>query len=234
MMNLKSYFWIVAISLFVVSCKKENNKNWLVADIHVTDAINGEPISNCKASLCYIQYTLFGSYYEYPIELGSTDENGYLHVEWERPNKSKNFKINLFPPGNYAHPYAYTMSNCETSTGISVSPGKLNIVEKSYTPYALFRFHYINQSCFDGNDSLILKTTMTGGSMDEAHLTQKLIGCVDTLIPYPEYENSGFVWTQHTELLLEKRIYKNGSDTTIYKTVNLNSDGEIQVIEIDY
>ena len=70
--------------------------------------------------------------------------------------------------------------------------------------------------------------------MDEAHLTQKLIGCVDTLIPYPEYENSGFVWTQHTELLLEKRIYKNGSDTTIYKTVNLNSDGEIQVIEIDY
>lgn len=234
MLKLKSYFWIVVISLVVVSCKKENNKNWLVADIHVTDAINGEPISNCKATLCYVQFTLFGSYYEYPIDLGSTDENGNLHVEWERPNKSKNFKINLFPQGKYAQPYVYQNSDCESATGISVSPGQLNIVEKSYTPYALFRFHYVNQSCFDANDSIILNTTMSGGSMDEEYLTQKMIGCVDTIIPYSEYASSGFIWTQHTELLLEKKIYKNGDDTTIYQTVNLNSDGEIQVIEINF
>lgn len=70
--------------------------------------------------------------------------------------------------------------------------------------------------------------------MEENHLTHKLIGCVDTIIPNPASGSNAFVWTQHTKLHLEKKIYKNGMDTTIYQTIDLNNDGEIQVIEINY
>lgn len=162
MLNLKLFFLLVVLSLMAVSCKKENNKNWLVADIYTTDALNGQPISNCTATLCYIQSTLLGSYYEYPIGLGTTDENGFLHVEWERPRKSQNFKITLHPPGKYAQPYYYPQSDCSILNGISVSPGNLNVVNQTFSPYSIFRFHYKNQNCFGANDSLIFNATMSG------------------------------------------------------------------------
>lgn len=118
-------------------------------------------------------------------------------------------------------------------SGISVETGKLNTITKSFAPWAMYRCHYKNVNCFDETDSMRVYFSMSGGPEITPVFSRVLYGCVDSISP-SDLSYYPFIPTQNTHMELEKRVYRNGWDTIIYQSVDLNMDGVIQEIEITY
>lgn len=90
------------ISVFLLTtCGKVKSKKWIVADVFVLNEDNGTPLANQEIKLFYLINPLLGEAQEESLNLGQSDEKGYLHVEHRVYRNMLGFKIGVLTSNQY-------------------------------------------------------------------------------------------------------------------------------------
>ena len=187
--------------LVLISCKKHSSR-WLTGDIHVVDAVSGEPV-RALIELEYYEGFLFGSE-EAIKELGYTDDDGYYELEEPVGRKDKAFKINVHAVGPYGIPDWF-----EPDASRSISNGKHNVITLEVKPVYLLNFNLTNVSCYDDTDSMWLKKSTHSG------FGTVFVGCLtDSLMEKRDH----IYWADSDTMSMRTISKKNGAfDTLIHQ-----------------
>ncbi len=226
MRRIFTYTILLFICSTLQGCNKAKNDKWIVANVHVYDAVTGAPL---EAEIKLQRIAIGGGSGNNPIVLESyvTNSDGYVHVEYELSNDDKTgqirFQVKTVNNLSYIYPYAAISIQ-------NVSKTSENKVEFPLEPWYSFNLSALNSNCTSPTDSVWIN--FDGGQIYSSNSTMlEGYGCADT--SYAIYPWQSIIINSSNQIDFQIITKKSGVVNTYSETYNLNL-GTITPIVIEY
>jgi len=154
-------------------------------------------------------------------KVGTTDENGELHIKYSLPRKTYNHVLVVYATG-------YSNIWKQEAAKKSVNPGQKSEFTLKVTP----NYHYLlslkNTSCYDETDSVSVTSNIPYGTII------RYAGCVDTIVKFGQSTSYIFTfWSFNPNVVFNVTVKRNGITSFFQHPVTLIV-GQITPVHIDY
>ncbi len=206
---MKKIIFIIFISMFLLSCKKERT-------FHITakNAATGEPYPGLSFEIQRSWSGAFENHYK-SVGSGFLDENGEVYFT-KRLHKNSSYSISVAPPPNTCY-----ISDSDLHPG-----GETNFkAEFEFAECAYSKLIINNVNCNDATDKFVLFRENQIGSLD-GDFGWEHLGCA-------YWETNGYSDIAMGNVYFRWEVTRNGNSNTYYDTVYY-APGEYKTYTINY
>lgn len=215
---------LVTLSIFVFGCTKAYQKDWLVADITVKNAVTGQPVK-AYFILRWHESILFSQGEDEEIILGGTDENGNLKVQKEISRKNPVFSLDVYPQVKY---YVEPVAQGFPAQTVKLYGRGKNEITINLDPYYAFILNAKNVNCMGVSDTAWITVN---GHVDT------LIGCADEEVKGRYGGSSAYHeitdCISTSNLIVQIRTKKSGIENSYTQNFTLIPAGK-KILQLNY
>lgn len=153
---MKNFFLLLAGSLIIYSCNKDQKGSGYLISGKIVDPYSGEVVTDVQVSLS--EQTIQNGAYNtnfYPIDTVFSDANGQYQIEFSK-NNALAYKMKLEKEGFYTEIIDFDSDDLTTA--------ETNIMDQDMYTKSMVLFHILNSGDSDASDNLTLykKSGKTG------------------------------------------------------------------------
>ena len=192
-------------SLFLLSCSKEKNDNWLIANIKTVDADTDAEIP-AEVKITYLNAKKEDEGTQV-LDLGICPGSMYLEEKVKGKPAYVQIKARAF---DYYRPPYYNELDFRIQ---DFDPEVVNAITFEFPPVYLYKFHFKSIGCVNEFDSLTYRVVYRPNVEEYVQTDPVTIyGCADTILPGgPTYSDALFSF--ENEVTLKYDLYRAGFHT---------------------
>ncbi len=218
---MKNIFYLVLISISIMSCSKVKSNRWIFFDLNIVNVDDSGPVT-VELRLSYSTRNILGNWDGKVVSMG-TVKNGNFTSEVKVPYDARNLVLSYFsqetvPASYYAAGYS---EKWYSDLDFEIDNKKVNKFDIEINPLYQFNLGFKNINCFDYNDTLWI----TNDNYDKGNYF--FVGCIDTV----DVRYLPFI-TISDVLIIYLRTKRDNIESFEEKIYNLTTD--INVLKIEY